>query len=318
MPSTPPAVMESLGIQPRRNPNARRALIVLAAVGVGIVAGVCGYTVGTLDHRARVKKFAETATSALKARTPGEFRSILGDMEKQRAAVAQNPFVRFIMGRTYILAADRLPEQRINYEQALSEIKAAAYLTPREEIYSVNPFEISDAKSQILVELGRYEEALAETDRMQGIVKNMAKDKFADFIMRQLIISSWRFSMLLEKNGNGKKLSDPNFRRDMLNWLQVNFDNSRAYLLAVADDPKVKDPATALDLAKEVIKNPLPLLDGGFASGMPALVDTLAEAYYANGDKEKAVNAQTTALALATTDSLAIYLQHYDKYSADE
>ncbi len=91
--------------------------------------------------------------------------------------------------------------------------------------------------------------------------------------------------------------------------------NNLAYLCATASEPALRDTRQALALAKALLRRP-PGDGEEPASENAAFMDTLAEAYYANGDYRQALVVQRLALAMACGEDLAIYLKHYDKYAA--
>jgi rhomboid protease GluP len=66
--------------------------------------------------------------------------------------------------------------------------------------------------------------------------------------------------------------------------------NNLAWLYATCDDPKYRDPKAALDHAQQAVK----LTEWKEGES----IDTLAEAYYVNGDYQQAVEVQKRALAL--------------------
>jgi tetratricopeptide (TPR) repeat protein len=66
--------------------------------------------------------------------------------------------------------------------------------------------------------------------------------------------------------------------------------NNLAWLYATCDDPKYRDPKAALDHAQQAVK----LTEWKEGES----IDTLAEAYYVNGDYQQAVEVQKKALAL--------------------
>jgi tetratricopeptide (TPR) repeat protein len=66
--------------------------------------------------------------------------------------------------------------------------------------------------------------------------------------------------------------------------------NNLAWLLATSEDPKFRDPRAALDHARRAVEL-TQWKEAGF-------VDTLAEAYYANGNYQEAVRTQVKALEL--------------------
>lgn len=66
--------------------------------------------------------------------------------------------------------------------------------------------------------------------------------------------------------------------------------NNLAWLYATCEDAKFRDPKGALDHAKQAVD-----LSGGEEA---TFIDTLAEAYFVNGDFQQAVETQKKALAL--------------------
>jgi Zn-dependent protease with chaperone function len=65
--------------------------------------------------------------------------------------------------------------------------------------------------------------------------------------------------------------------------------NNLAWLLATSDDPRLRDPKRALVLAKRAVS----------IERMPVYLDTLAEAYFANGYRQEAVKTMREALSKA-------------------
>jgi len=86
-----------------------------------------------------------------------------------------------------------------------------------------------------------------------------------------------------------------------------------AYLLSTAEDAAVRDPARALELAQQAVAAGY---GGAAGSRNAAFLDTLAQAYFAAGDPKQALFVQRSALALANSEGLGVYLQHYDMYAA--
>jgi TPR repeat protein len=94
----------------------------------------------------------------------------------------------------------------------------------------------------------------------------------------------------LYENGDGVP-PDPveaaNWYRKAVNQNYVPAMNSLALLLATSDDKHVKNPQEAVALATKAVA----------ASNNPDYLDTLAAAYFANGDTDKAVETEQKALA---------------------
>jgi predicted Zn-dependent protease len=79
--------------------------------------------------------------------------------------------------------------------------------------------------------------------------------------------------------------------------------NNLAWFLLKTNDPEIRDPKRALDLAKKAV-----VLEKNAES-----FDTLAEAYYANGFKSEAVQAAAEALA-AATDKRDFYEKQLERF----
>jgi len=89
--------------------------------------------------------------------------------------------------------------------------------------------------------------------------------------------------------------------------LQPNFavsHNNLAWLYATSEDPKYRDPAQALEHARRAVE----LSDWR----EPTFVDTLAEAFYANGNFPEAVRVESIALQLDPRN--AEYRDHMERY----
>jgi len=65
--------------------------------------------------------------------------------------------------------------------------------------------------------------------------------------------------------------------------------NNLAWLLVTSDDPKLRDRRRALALAKRAVS----------LERIPVYLDTLAEAYYENGDQQEALETIREALSRA-------------------
>lgn len=88
--------------------------------------------------------------------------------------------------------------------------------------------------------------------------------------------------------------------------------NAQAYYLATAPVHAGRNPERALHLAQLMMtsKDKLP----GDESASAPFFDTLASAWHAVGDSERALAAQTFALGLAKQSGLDVYIRHYDEY----
>src|SRR5271165_6617056 len=81
--------------------------------------------------------------------------------------------------------------------------------------------------------------------------------------------------------------------------------NNLAWLYATASDPRLRNPSLALRYALKAVE----LTDAKDAG----VLDTLAEAYYVNGDYENAIQTEKKALALEPKDSFRTSLQKYEQ-----
>jgi len=83
--------------------------------------------------------------------------------------------------------------------------------------------------------------------------------------------------------------------------------NNLAWLLLTSDDPAIHDPAAALQLAEQAVIQ------------LPAshILDTLAQAYWANGRVEQAILSEKRALARTPPDR-EYYLRQLRKFYGQE
>ena len=79
--------------------------------------------------------------------------------------------------------------------------------------------------------------------------------------------------------------------------------NNLAYWLATVPKPELRDPARALDLAKKAV---------ALSSEAPSVLDTLAEAYFVNGDIAQAIEWEQKAIAFDPANELL--RQHLARY----
>jgi TPR repeat protein len=87
--------------------------------------------------------------------------------------------------------------------------------------------------------------------------------------------------------------------------------NNLAWILATSDDPAIRNGPSALSLAKKGV--------AATERKNPSALDTLAAAYAASGEFEKAVNAELEAIALLTTEATtkrADYTSRLNLYQA--
>lgn len=96
---------------------------------------------------------------------------------------------------------------------------------------------------------------------------------------------------------------------------RLHLVNTQAYLLATAPEKEGGNPEKALHLSQLLVSSRDEIAPGVNASASPAFLDTLATAWFAAGEAEKAVATQTFALGLAESADLAVYLKHYDEFA---
>lgn len=83
--------------------------------------------------------------------------------------------------------------------------------------------------------------------------------------------------------------------------------NNVAWAFATSSEPGVRNPEAALDYAQKAVKADQ---DGP----RPHILDTLAEAYYINGQFEKAVQTEQRALGLVAANEKQTYVASLEKY----
>lgn len=99
-----------------------------------------------------------------------------------------------------------------------------------------------------------------------------------------------------------------------LNWYRKaesrggpNVLNDLAWAYATSSDPAIHDAAKALELARRAV-------DLGKDNPVPAHLDTLAEAFYANGDYDSAVKTELQAIAHLSSQNKTYYEKQLSKY----
>ena len=91
--------------------------------------------------------------------------------------------------------------------------------------------------------------------------------------------------------------------------VQDNADalNSVAWAYATSPDPAIRNPAAALEYARKAVSL-------GKDHPDPNHLDTLAEAYYANGQHEDAVKTEQQAIALAPSEDRTVFQKNLERY----
>jgi tetratricopeptide (TPR) repeat protein len=261
---------EELGLPPRGKSRGR---LVLAAVLVMALAAGAGLMLGARDREQRRQDFFAEWQELVRENDPDQYRRKLGELEKLRALLLDEPPVRLFMSRIYLHASGRLPAQQAYYSQALSELEAAVRLAGNRDNNAWQD-EVDNLRAQIYTETNRHEEALTALERQGAKLQHT----------------------------EGTRLSE-----------KVLWMNSLAYLSAISENPRVSDPEKALLLAREMVAAEVALGETTPARS-PALLDTLAAAYYATGDSAQAVRVQREALQLADSPDLSVYVRHYRDY----
>jgi tetratricopeptide (TPR) repeat protein len=160
-------------------------------------------------------------------------------------------------------------------------------------------------RAHILSKLGDQEKALADVD---SALK--ASPKFADAFR----VRAW----ILSRMGKCKEASE-----DFVKVAQLMPDDAwsiqdRAWFLMTCPDEKLRDGTKALELAKKANE---------MTSGKDAVVqETLAEAYFQQGDAAKAAELQKKAIALKSkncpqgscTDEMKVRLEKYQLSARNE
>ena len=83
--------------------------------------------------------------------------------------------------------------------------------------------------------------------------------------------------------------------------------NCVAWAYATSSNPAIRNPAAALKYAREAVALTS-------ARPNPAFLDTLAEAYYVNGQNAEAVKTEEQAIALASPNDLRDFRIRLEKY----
>ena len=83
--------------------------------------------------------------------------------------------------------------------------------------------------------------------------------------------------------------------------------NIAAWAFATSSDPAIRNPALALEYARKAVA-------AGNDHPDPNHLDTLAEAYYVNGQYDDAVKTEQRAIALASADAKGQFEKSLEKY----
>lgn len=229
-----------------------------------------------------IRDLEELAGEFRIATATAERRDLLSRMETLRARLLNNPQGRQVMARVYLAAAETMPQREAYYRAALAELDDVRNRLSgsTEEIM----IEIDWQRAQCLNELGRDAEALEAMERYGAMLDTLKPDDL------------------------------PEQARALLDAEKILWQNALAYLLATAQDEAVRDPERAMTLVAEAVSTRSPFPSGELPVENAAILDTLAEVYFVNGEFARAVEVQRAAMARCQPQYLSIYLEHYDKY----
>jgi tetratricopeptide (TPR) repeat protein len=88
--------------------------------------------------------------------------------------------------------------------------------------------------------------------------------------------------------------------------MNAEYLNEAAWLYATVGDPQVRNPQKAVQYAREAV--------ACSHEKDPAILDTLAEAYYVGRQYNDAIQTEKKAMALSPTDQVQPYKDHLKKY----
>lgn len=262
---------------PPRRPPRTRLRLFLAAFGIILCSWYSGRILAWGWQEWIFFHLQRKITRLLHESHPDRVGSLLHEIQNDCRSLAPSFRLSFLLNHVYQRAAEFLPHRSFYLEMALAELE-----------YTARWNDTLDASSRFLrdLELGCL---LTELGRDLDSLQAFQRAEIA----------------LTDSPQGGTDL------------LRLYLENAWAYLLAKANDPRIRDGAKALSIAKGMMLRAIPDSEGRFPSTNPALLDTLAEAYYAAGFDAEAVRIQRHALALAERESLFLYLRHYDSYAEE-
>ena len=206
--------------------------------------------------------------------TPGEASALLAKGRMYVQALPGRPRMRQNLGLAASIAAGRASRPLGYYANAAELFRSAGGSVPGRP---EQVFMTELVAAGVYAELESYGEALAAAERAGDALKEVA---------------------------------DAEVRRSY----HLHLANAFAYFLACAGAEAGGDPEKALGLAELAVSSRDALPDGTYPSGDAAILDTLATARFAAGDPDRALEAQSLALGLADSQSLDVYLRHYDAF----
>lgn len=208
---------------------------------------------------------------------PQKASELLAQGRMYATALPDRPGMRRDLALAGLIAAERAP-RRLGYYGNLRALFDGQADGSTDSAEGDFMFRVTAAG--VFAELGEYKKAFADLDRAEEALERIEPE--------------------------GKRSS-----------YRLHLVNAQAYFLAVAPESEGGDPERALRLAQLMITSRDSLVGGGKTSASPELMDTLAAAWYAMGNAERALAAQTYALGLATS-GLDVYVRHYDEFAGGE
>ncbi len=266
---------EECGLPPTENPFFARWKKPLMLLGIIAAVTLAGLVAGSLRSRWRGLKLEALANRIASAPTQAEKDLLLGEGRLLATALNNNPSARLHLAESCMVASIGAPRQMGYYGNAAMLLDGVGEALAGSPIQS---FRAESMQAHVLAELDREPEAMEALGRANASRERMENDR-------------------------------------LLQMLKLNLVNLQAYILATAKEPQVRNPEKALHLAQFLITSRDELPNGEYASGVAAYVDTLATAWFAAGNSEKALKTQALALGLAKPGDLSVYLKHYDEFA---
>jgi hypothetical protein len=266
---------EECGLPPLENPFLARWKRPIGLALIVVAVLVAGLVAGSLRSRWRGMKLEALPNRIASASTREEKDSLLGEGRILATALNDNPAARLHLAESCMVASIGAPRQKGYYGNAAMLLDGVGEALAGSPMQS---FRAESMHAHVLAELDREVEAMEALGRA---------------------------------NSSLNRLDDGR----LLQVLKLNMVNLQAYILATATEPQVRNPEKALHLAQFMITSRDELPDGEYASGVAAYVDTLATAWFAAGNAEKALKTQALALGLAKPGDLSVYLKHYDEFA---
>lgn len=288
---------EQCGLPPVEASSVRRGReirLVLAAVAGVILAG---WLAGDLTVRWRGQWLAYLP-ARIQAASRSEVPELLARGGMYAASRPRDLRFAEALVPALSMAAERAPRRMGYYGSAgaiLNRLPESAGETPETR------FSKALAAAGVWSELGRFSDAFAEVARA-----GLALDAISNAL---------KLPSAGEADRNGEARADlPEIQRVRARRLLLA--NMQAYLMATAPQGAGRNPERALHLAQLMLTSRDFVALGFSPSDSAAFLDTLATAWFAAGESEKAVKTQAMALGLADSEGLEVYLRHYDEFSA--